>query len=94
MLDRLLTRCTGTYLDSGILLKSLLAGAVALPREFGAGLRVAGWHGSLPLGGAVRGRDGRSGAGGGAGLGRWARAARDAGATWDTSPLKSLAPGP
>jgi hypothetical protein len=31
----------------------LLAGAVAVPGEFGAGLRVAGWRGSLPLGGAA-----------------------------------------
>jgi len=31
--------------DPDILLKSLLAGAVALPAEFGAGLRVAGWRG-------------------------------------------------
>lgn len=39
-------------------LKSLLAVAVALPGEFGAGLGVAGWRRSLPLYGAVRGRDG------------------------------------
>ena len=43
---------------SSFTLKSLLAVAVALPGEFGAGLRVAGWRGSLPLCGAVRGQDG------------------------------------
>jgi hypothetical protein len=42
----------------GLHLKSLLAVAVALPGEFGAGLRVAGWRRSLPLCGAVRGQDG------------------------------------
>ena len=31
---------------------SLFAGAVALPGEFGAVVRVAVWRGSLPLGGA------------------------------------------
>jgi len=74
--------------------KSLLAGAVALPREFGAGLRVAGWRWSLrsvvrfAAGAADRvlwcGRGWDDGA----------RAARDAGSTWDASPCKSLAPGP
>jgi hypothetical protein len=42
--------CSGglwwTRVDAEILLKSLLAGAVALPREFGAGLRVVGWRGA------------------------------------------------
>jgi len=81
-------------MDPDVLLKSLLAVAVALPREFGAGLRVAGWRGRcrsvarFAAGMADRARGGR------AGLGRWARAARDAGSTWDASPLKSLAPGP
>ena len=32
---------------------SLFAGAVALPGEFGTGLRLVGWRGSLPLCGAV-----------------------------------------
>jgi hypothetical protein len=41
--------------------KSLLAGAVVLPREFGAVLRVAGWRESLPLRGAVLGRGGHPG---------------------------------
>ena len=41
----------GRHRDAGstcaiLHLKSLLAGAVALPREFGAGLRVAGWCGA------------------------------------------------
>jgi hypothetical protein len=36
-----------------VLVFSLLAGAVAVPGEFGAGLRVVGWCGSLPLCGAA-----------------------------------------
>jgi len=51
-------------------LKSLLAWAVALPREFGAGLRVADWCGPLPPCGALRGRDGWPRPAGRAGLGR------------------------
>jgi len=48
---------------------SLLAGAVALPGEFGAGLRAGGWLGSLPLCGAAGGL-GWSGHRGRPGLGR------------------------
>jgi len=87
-----------------LLRKPISPGAVALPWEFGAGLRAAAWRASLPLrGGAgarVRARapaaPGPAGSArcpgclslagradpasrGGAGLGAWARAARDAG---------------
>ena len=76
--------------------QTLIAGGGRSAVRIRAGLRVAGWRGSLPLGGAVCGQAAAPPAGsadlwpiglaGRAELGGWARAARDAGHFWDASP--------